>query len=144
MPRFAVCLTASLRRVYADEALTSDINKRIELKDLFVSSCGLIQLFLPREYIPFSRPMPMTLLIGVECNGTIKVYPGFVQIVRIVQCLSLLGESQSDESEIGLSSHSQWIDVAIVEGGGVGAELDLVPQIRGVESGLEHRAYPLV
>ena len=51
---------ASLRRVYADEALTSDISKRIELKDLLVSSGGLIQLFLPREYIPLSsQPMPI-------------------------------------------------------------------------------------
>ncbi len=42
MPRFAVRLTAGLRRVYADEVLASDIGKRIELKDLLVSSGGLI------------------------------------------------------------------------------------------------------
>ena len=144
MPRFGACLTAGLCRVCADEALASNISKRIELKSLFVGSGSLVPLFQPREYISFPNPCPY--ILGVECDGTIEVYPGFVQIVRIVQCLSLLGKSQRDQSKIGLAVHYdyEWINVAIVEGGGVGAELDLVPQIRGVESGLEHCACPLV
>ena len=43
MPRSGVRLTAGLRRVYADEALASDIGKRIELKDLLVGSGSLVR-----------------------------------------------------------------------------------------------------
>ena len=92
MPRFGVRLTAGLSRVYVDEALASDISKRIELKNLLIGSGSLVPLFQPREYIPFPNPCPYILV--VECDGAIEVYPGFVQIVRIVQCLSLLGKGQ--------------------------------------------------
>ena len=61
MPRFGVCLTASLCRVYADEGLASDIGKRIELKGLLIGSGSLVQLFQPREYIPFANPRPYVL-----------------------------------------------------------------------------------
>ncbi len=39
-----------------------------------------------------------------------------------------------------MPSHNEWIDVEIVKEGGVGAELDLVPQTRCVESCFEHHA----
>ena len=103
MPRFGARLTAGLCRVCADEALASNISKRIEIKSLFVGSGSLVPLFQPREYISFPNPCPY--ILGVECDGTIEVYPGFVQIVRIVQCLSLLGKSQRDQSKIGLAAH---------------------------------------
>ena len=92
MPRFGICLTAGLSCVYVDEALASDISKRIELKNLLVGSGSLVPLFQPREYIPFPNSCPY--ILAVECDGAIEVYPGFVQIVGIVQCLILLGESQ--------------------------------------------------
>ena len=79
-------------RVNAEEGLAGDVGKRIELQGLLVSSSGLVQLIQPCEYIPFPNLCPY--ILGVECNGAIEVYPGFVQIVRRVQCLSLLRKSQ--------------------------------------------------
>src|SRR5262249_5541908 len=92
MPRFGVCLAASLSRVHADKGLTSDVGKRIELKRLFIGSGSLVQLFPPREYIALPNPRPY--VFAVECDGVIEVHLGLVQIARIVRCRSLLGKSQ--------------------------------------------------
>lgn len=92
MPGLVVRLTAGLRRIRADKALASDISERIELKGLLVGSGGRVQLFQPGEHVPFPDPCPYVL--AVERDGAIEVCSGFVQIVRVIQGLSLLGKGE--------------------------------------------------
>jgi len=65
MPGFGVRLTAGLCRVFADEALASDIGKWIELKDSLVGSGSFVQLFQPCKHIPISNPCPYIFVSSV-------------------------------------------------------------------------------
>src|SRR4026207_159160 len=130
------------RGVEADQALACDIGECIEFENLLIGGCSLIQLFEPCEDIPPSNPCPY--ILAVECDGSVEICLGFIQVVPVVGGLRLLRECERDELEIGLPSHNQWIDVAIVKSGGVGSELDLIPQIGSVESSLEQRAGSLL